>query len=111
MTRSAQDLLPGSVDMLVLHCLNLKERHGFDVSQWVREHTEGVLTTPDGALYKALHRLEERRCLSSRWGRSVNGRKAKYYRITELGRAALRDEREAWSAFAAAVAQALAAES
>ena len=111
MTRSPQDHLSGSLDMLILQSLSLEERHGFDVAQWVHERTRGVLRTPDGALYKALHRLEERGLLSARWGRSDSGRKAKYYRLTSRGLAVLEDERETWAAFSKAITRALAAES
>jgi len=107
MTRSPQDLLPGSLDLLVLQSLHGEERHGFDVSQWVHDRTEGVLRTPDAALYKALHRLEERGWLEARWGRSGDRRKCKCYRRTDRGRAALEAERAVWNAFSAAIEQAL----
>ncbi len=107
MTRSPQDLLPGSLDALVLESLAAGERHGFDVSRWVRERTDGVLEIPDAALYKALHRMQERGWLTARWGRSENKRKAKFYAMTAAGRAALAEEKEAWTAFATAVTQAL----
>ena len=111
MTRSPQDLLPGSLDLLVLRSLADGERHGFDVSQWVHERTRGVLRTPDAALYKALHRLEERRWVQARWGRSENRRKAKYYTLTERGRSALEEEKAVWSAFSTAMERALGADS
>ena len=69
-----------------------------------------MLRTPDGALYKALHRLEDRGWVVSRWGRSANRRKAKFYRITERGRKALKSERAVWAAFSTAVDRALGAE-
>ena len=99
------------MDLLVLRSLAAGERHGFSVSQWVHEQTEGVLRAPDGALYKALHRLEERGWISSRWGRSANQRKAKFYAITDLGRSALEDEQDVWRSFSAAIERALGAES
>lgn len=107
MTRTPQDHLAGSLDMLILQSLSLEERHGFDVAQWVHERTRGVLRTPDGALYKALHRLEERGLLKARWGRSASGRKAKYYRLTSRGVAVLENEKEAWASFTMAVTRAL----
>ncbi len=107
MPRTPQELLPGSLDLLVLQSLSTQERHGFDVSQWVHERTRGVLRTPDGALYKALHRLEDRGWVRSRWGRSANRRKAKYYRITTSGRTALEAEREVWATFSTAIDRAL----
>lgn len=95
------------MDLLVLQSLAHEERHGFAVSQWVHDRTRGVLRTPDGALYKALHRLEERGWATSRWGRSEKRRKAKYYRITDAGRDALAREREVWATFSAALDHAL----
>ena len=107
MTRTPQDLLPGSLDALVLESFTTGELHGFDVSRWVRERTGGVLDVPDAALYKALHRLQERGWLRARWGLSENRRKAKFYSLTEAGRRGLADEKAAWSTFAAAVHRAL----
>ncbi len=110
MPRSPQDLISGSMDLLVLRSLDAGERHGFAVSQWVHERTEGVLRAPDGALYKALHRLEGKGWIAARWGRSENRRKAKFYRITTAGRDALRHEREVWETFSSAIGRALEAE-
>ena len=107
MTRSPQDLLPGSLDVLVLASLVAGERHGFAISQWVHDRTGGVLRTPDAALYKALHRLEDRGWLASRWGRSENRRKAKYYGLTARGRVALEREKAVWVAFSGAIDEAL----
>ena len=107
MTRSPQDFLSGSLDMLVLRSLAAGEKHGFGVSEWIRHQTQGVLETPDAALYKALHRLEDRGWVASRWGRSENQRKAKFYTLTPPGETALEEERAAWSAFSVAIQNAL----
>lgn len=110
MTRTPQDLLQGSLDLLILRSLEGEERHGFDVSQWVHDRTRGVLRTPDAALYKALHRLEDRGWIRARWGRSENRRKAKFYSLTDRGRSALEEEKALWSAFSAAIERALGAD-
>ena len=94
--------------MLILRCLENGEAHGFHISGWVRERTRGVLETPDAALYKALHRMEDRGWLDARWGRSEKRRKAKFYRLTPKGRVALEEERSAWSRFVAAIEHAMA---
>jgi len=105
--REPQDLLPGSLDALILQSLSREERHGYAVSRWVRERTGGVLEIEDAALYKALHRLEGRGWIRSRWGRSENKRRAKFYELTPEGEKALRAEKETWRTFARVVDRAL----
>ncbi|HKJ01772.1 MAG TPA: PadR family transcriptional regulator [Longimicrobiales bacterium] len=103
MQRTPQDLLPGSLDALILKSLEGGARHGYGISRWVRQRTHGVLGIEDAALYKALHRLADRGCVSSAWGRSDLGRRAKLYELTEAGRQALASETNTWRAFALAV--------
>ena len=107
MTKTPQDLLPGSLDALVLQSLVGGARHGYAVSRWVRERTDGILEVEDAALYTALHRLEDRGWVSSSWGRSENRRRAKFYELTAEGTRALDREKATWSTFAAAVHRAL----
>jgi transcriptional regulator len=102
-TKTPQDLLSGSLDTLILQSLRAGRSHGYAVSRWVRERTEGVLSIEDAALYKALHRMEDRGWIESQWGRTDQGRRAKYYEITDAGRQALEEEKGAWLTFAAAV--------
>jgi transcriptional regulator len=97
------DLLQGTLDVLVLKTLSWGPRHGYAVARWIRETSEGAIRVEDRALYVALHRMEARGWLASEWGVSENNRRAKYYRLTEAGRAQLHREAEDWSAYAAAV--------
>jgi transcriptional regulator len=100
---STLGLLQGTVDLLILRALQSGPTHGYAVSRWVRERTEGVLTIEDAALYQALHRLEGRGWIEAEWGLSDNNRKAKYYRLTAAGRRQVRAEISLWKRYAEAV--------
>ena len=103
MSSSALTLLQGTVDLLILRALQPAPAHGYAVSRWVRERTDGVLSMEDAALYQALHRLEAREWIAAEWGLSENNRRAKYYTLTPLGRRQLRSEVSAWRKYAEAV--------
>ena len=90
------DLLPGTLDMLVLKAVARGPRHGYSIAEWIQQMSEDVLRVEEGALYPALHRLELRGLLSSEWGTSENNRRAKYYRLTAPGRKRLVVETEDW---------------
>ena len=97
------NFLQGTLDVLILRALTREPLHGYDVVDWIRQASGGVLAIEEGALYTALHRMEARGWLSSEWATSPKGRRAKYYRLTAEGRRQLdRGERE-WSRFAGAV--------
>jgi transcriptional regulator len=96
-------LLQGTVDLLILRALQPGAAHGYAISRWVRERTDGVLTLEDAALYQALHRLEDRGWILSEWGLSENNRRAKYYSLTSTGRQQLRSEVSVWRRYAEAV--------
>ena len=96
-------LLKGTVDLLILRSLQQGPSHGYEVSRWVRDRTDGVLTVEDAALYQALHRLEDDGVIVSEWGLSENNRRAKYYELTAEGRRRLRSEVAAWRRYAEAV--------
>ncbi|MDA8015807.1 MAG: PadR family transcriptional regulator [Thermoanaerobaculia bacterium] len=96
-------LIQGTVDMLILQALTAAPNHGYGVSNWVRERTQGDVTIEDAALYKALHRLESQGLVESGWGRSDNNRRAKFYEITREGRHRLADDAATWRRYAAAV--------
>jgi PadR family transcriptional regulator, regulatory protein PadR len=108
MARRPLDLLQGTLDVLVLRTLVMGPMHGYAVSRWVHERTDGVLEIEDAPLYKALHRLEAAGHVSAEWGVSENNRRARYYALTPAGRRQLRDEEKAWRAYAAAVFKVLA---
>lgn len=97
------ELIQGTVDLLVLKALIFGPAHGYAVARWVSETTRGDLTIEEGALYTALHRMEQRRWLSSEWGLSENNRRAKYYELTAQGRRELRQRTAAFTRYARAV--------
>jgi transcriptional regulator len=103
MDRDAMELLQGTLDVLILRTLAWRPMHGYAVSRWIRERTEGTIEIEDAPLYKALHRLERANCVSAEWGLSENNRRARYYRLTATGRRRLREEESAWRRYAAAV--------
>jgi PadR family transcriptional regulator, regulatory protein PadR len=96
-------MMRGTVDLLILRALQRGPAHGYDVSRWVHERTDAVLTLEDAALYQALHRLEAKGWLESEWGLSDNNRRAKFYALTDEGRRQLRAEVSAWKRYAEAM--------
>ncbi len=103
MRASDLDLLKGTLDVLVLKTLSWGPRHGYAVSRWIAETTDDALSVEEGALYTALHRLEQRRLVESEWGLSENNRRAKFYQLTAAGRSALRAQTTRWTQYADAV--------
>jgi PadR family transcriptional regulator, regulatory protein PadR len=102
-THSTLTLVQGTVDLLILRALQPGSAHGYAVSRWVRERTDGVLVVEDAALYQALHRLEARGLVDAEWGLSENNRRAKYYGLTPAGRQHLRAETATWKKYAEAM--------
>ena len=109
MAEQTVDVLKGTLDVLILKTLSWGPAHGYAVSRWIREVTDRALQIEEGALYPALHRLEQRGWVSAEWGLSDNNRRARYYRLTPQGRAQLRREVSGWDRFAAAVSKVLSA--
>lgn len=103
------DLMPGTLDMMVLKALTWGPLHGYDIMQWLEQTTDAALQVEEGSLYPALHRMEKRRWVRSRWGLSDNNRHAKYYRLTAAGRRQLEQQASSWQAFTAVVGKVLAA--
>lgn len=101
------DLLQGTLDVLILRALAGGPQHGYAVSRWVRDRTDGTLLIEDAPLYKALRRLEAAGCVTAAWGESENKRRARFYQLTAVGRRRLRDEESAWRRYASAMFQAL----
>lgn len=96
-------LLKGTLDVLVLKALAAAPLHGYGVSAWIRERTQGTLGVEDAALYQALHRLERQKLVASEWGASENNRRARFYRLTAKGSRRLAAEDEQWRRYAEAV--------
>lgn len=97
------ELIKGTLDVLVLRTLAWAPMHGYGVSEWIRERTTGTLEVQDAALYQALRRLEQRGWVEAAWGVSENNRRARYYTLTESGRAQLRKETAEWRRYVQAV--------
>jgi len=97
------DFLPGTLDMLILKTLSRGPLHGYAIVQFIHDASRDVLAVEEGALYPALHRLEVRGLLRSRWATSDNNRRAKFYALTASGRRALSQESDYWRRVSAAV--------
>lgn len=104
MTPRELDLLNGTLDVLVLRTLSFGPMHGYAIARFIRDGSGEAFRILDGALYTALHRLEERGCVEAEWGNSDKGKRAKFYRLTAVGRRALRSEQARWEQYVAAVA-------
>ena len=81
-----QDLLPGTLDMLILKSLTRGVMHGYGIAEHIRQMSDEVLHVEEGSLYPALQRLQIQGLIASEWGHSVNNRRARYYRLTRDGR-------------------------
>src|SRR5215472_16418988 len=101
------ELLPGTLDMLILKAVSLKPLHGYGVLLRIRQISGDALEIPQGSLYPALYRLEHQGLMAADWGQSENNRRAKDYTLTSAGRRRLREETAGWNRLAAAIATAL----
>jgi len=99
MSRDANDLLYGTLDLLVLKAIAAEPLHGFGISKWIEQRTKNELEIVDSALYKALHRLEDAGAIDAEWGVTENNRRAKYYSITARGRQLMREEVATWKRY------------
>lgn len=108
MSEQAQ-LLPGTLDLLILKAVSLGPLHGYGVLLRIQQITRGALLAEQGALYPALSRLEHQGLLESEWGTSDNNRRAKFYRLTIAGRKRFREETASWNRLAGAIGAALSA--
>ena len=103
MKKPKADLLQGTLELLVLRLLRSGQLNGWDIIQRIQLVSGEILSVTPGALYPALHRLEERGLISAEWGPSENNRRAKFYELTAAGRKQLEAERQTWQRFAGAV--------
>jgi transcriptional regulator len=101
------DLLPGTLDMLILKAVSLKPLHGYGVLLRIRQISRDALEIPQGSLYPALYRLEHQGLIAADWGQSDNNRRAKYYTLTAAGRRRLREETAGWNRLVSAIGAAL----
>ena len=101
MALPTDDLIQGTLDLLILKSLSLQPMHGWGVALRIQQISNGVLEVNQGSLYPALQRLEKDGLIASDWGTTTNNRQARYYRLTARGRRALGEELESWQRFAA----------
>ena len=101
------DLLPGTLDMLILKAVSLKPLHGYGVLLRIQQISGNALEIPQGSLYPALYRLEHPSLIAGEWSQSENNRRAKYYTLTAGGRRRLREETAGWNRLVSAVSAAL----
>ena len=103
MVTKPTDLVQGTLDLLILKTVALEPMHGWGISQRIRQISGNVLQVNQGALYPALHRLENQGWISAEWGESENNRRAKFYALTKAGKKYLQKERENWERLSAAI--------
>lgn len=107
MPRTPNELLHGTLDVLILKTLTMGPLHGYDVSRRIEERSRDAFSVEDAALYKALYRLESAGAVEAEWGISASNRRAKFYRLTPAGRRLLSAEDKTFRAYAAAVLRVL----
>jgi transcriptional regulator len=99
------ELVQGTLDMLILKTLARGPMHGYGIAQHIQQVSDEVLRVEEGSLYPALHRLELDGVIDSEWGRSTNNRRAKFYRLTAVGKKQLAKEADRWTRLAQAIAR------
>lgn len=108
---SSYELLPGTLDLLILKAVSLGPLHGYGVLLRIEQLSGEALRVPQGSMYPALHRLERSGLLSTSWGQSENNRRAKFYALTVKGRRELEQETARWRWVSEGVGQVLEADS
>jgi len=96
-------LVQGTLDLLILKTIRLAPAHGWAIAQRIRQVSNDVLKVNQGALYPALHRLEQQGWIKAEWGESENNRRAKYYSLTRAGKTFLKKEEENWDRLSQAI--------
>jgi len=103
LSQAQNDVLRGTLDLLILKTLALAPMHGWGISQRIQQLSRGVLDVNQGSLYPALQRLEHKALITSGWETTENNRRAKYYSLTNAGRSALGEETASWRRYVGAV--------
>jgi len=101
------DLIQGTLDLLILKTLAAEPKHGWAIAKRIQRVSDDVLQITQGALYPALHRLEQQGLIAAEWGQTDTGREAKFYELTKAGRAALKTETAQWERLSTAVGMVL----
>jgi PadR family transcriptional regulator PadR len=107
MPRPQNELLHGTLDVLILKALIDAPRHGYEIVRHLSTSTNGAVAIEDGSLYPALYRLEKKRQIRGKWGISEAGRRARFYELTDEGHQALEAQTDAWAKFSAGVSKLL----
>ncbi len=107
MDSTTTELLPGTLDLLILKAVSLKRLHGYGVLLRIHQISQERLEVPQGSLYPALYRLEHQGLITSVWGQSENKRRARYYTLTPAGRTRLKQETAGWKRLVSGIAAAL----
>jgi transcriptional regulator len=102
-SRPSIDLLQGSLDVIVLKTLSWQPMHGFGIARWIQSVTDDALQVEEGSLYPALYRMENKGWIKAEWRLTENNRRAKYYRLTPVGKRQLTEASETWDSFADAM--------
>lgn len=100
-------VIKGTLDLIVLKTLSWGPRHGFAIAAWIEQEFGHELVLEEGALYQSLRRMEERGWITGEWGLSENNRRARFYRLTPVGRQQLRAETATWERYSAALTRVL----
>ena len=100
---SSVDFLKGTLDLMILKTLSWAPTHGYGIARWIEHCTNDVLQVEEGSLYPALHKLEEKGLIAAEWGISEHNRRAKFYRLTTLGKKQLTAAHDTWARFSDAV--------
>ena len=103
----ANDLVTGTLELLILKAVAWGPRHGYAIGKWIRDTTDHFVQVQEGVLYPALHRLERKGFLSECYGETETGRQARFYSLTRKGRAHLKAEIVRWAQFAGAIQAAI----
>ena len=111
MSYAKAELLKGTLDLLLLRSLILQPDHGLGIARRIHQVTKGTFDVKPGSLFPALHRLEEKGWLAAEWGHSENNRRAKYYRLTKIGRKQIESQMAEWERVSTAINWAIAATS
>lgn len=107
MASGKRDLLPGTLDMLILKTLSVSPMHGYGIAQHIKRLSRDVLQVDEGSLYPALQRLRQRRWLEAEWRRTPNNQRARYYRLTPRGREQLGEEEAGFGELVTAIRRVL----
>ena len=103
------ELVRGTLDLMILKTLSWAPMHGLAILRWIEQTSRAELEIEEGALYPALHRMEQKKWLHAEWRYTDQGRKAKFYRITAAGRKQLTGELSRWARYSSAIALVIAA--